>query len=201
MATPRGDRARTQIMAEARGLLVEHGVDGFSLREVARRTGYAPSALYNHFRDKDALVTALAIEAVTALATSLGEVADGPAPARLRALGLAYARFALDHAEEYRVIFDCLANPPHTWEEYVGVAHPFSMIVETCGQGLAEGTLVDPVDVGAAGLAYALWSLVDGHVHLRQKHLARIDGPFDRLFAAALDSLIAGMTASREETR
>lgn len=166
------------------------------MREVARRADLAPSALYNHFEDRDSLVVAVAIESVGTLAGYLGAVGDGPAPERLRGLGLAYARFADEHPEEYRVIFDCLVNPPRTWDSYLEVAHPFSLIVAACAQGLEEGSIVDIQGVGAGGLAYALWALVDGHVHLRAKHLSAVPGPYQEMFAAGLDALIAGYSPS-----
>jgi len=192
--TRRGERGRAEILAAGRELLLERGLDGLSLREVARRAEYAPSALYNHFKDKDELVIALAMGAVGTLAARLSAVAPGPAPERLRGLGQAYVGFAEDHPQEYRVIFDCLANPPHTWDEYVAVAHPFSLIVAACAQGLAEGTIVDRAGVGASGLAYALWALVDGHVHLRAKHLAAVTAPYPAMFDAGLDALLLGLT-------
>jgi AcrR family transcriptional regulator len=188
--TPRGRRASGDILAAGREVLLETGPDRLSLREVARRAGYSPSALYNHFSDRDELVAALAMGSVATLSQYLRAVPAGRAPERLHGLADAYLRFARENPEEYRVVFDCLVNPPHSWDQYVAVADPFSLIVETCAQGLAEGTLADPAGVGASGLAYALWALLDGHVHLRSKHLAAVDGPFDAMMSAALDAMI-----------
>ena len=192
--TARGDRAHREILTAARTVLLERGVDGLSLREVARRADYSPSALYNHFADKDALLAAVAMECVGTLGRYLGAVPPGPAVPRLHALGLAYAAFAEENPAEYAVIFDCLTNPPHTWEQYVAVAHPFSMIVTACEQGLAEGMLADRSGVGASGMAYAMWSLIDGHVHLRAKHLAAVEGPYAAMLSAGIDALLTGLT-------
>jgi AcrR family transcriptional regulator len=198
--TARGDRARADILASARTQLLESGPDGLSLREVARGAGYAPSALYNHFAGREDLVTALAVEAVGTLAAYLEAAPAGTPAERLRGLARAYLAFAREHAEGYRTIFDCLANPPHSWDEYSAVAHPFGLIVEACAAGLANGEFVDPRGVGPSGLAYGFWALVDGHVHLRQKHLSNVDGPYDAMFEAALDATLAGI-ASRRDAR
>ena len=192
--TTRGDRARQEILAAARAILLERGVDGLSLREVARRAEYSPGALYNHFADKNALVAAVAMECIGTLGRYLGPVPPAAAPDRLRNLGLAYVRFAAENPAEYAVIFDCLSNPPQPWDEYVRIARPFAVIVEACEQGLTEGSLTDAHGIGASGLAYALWALVDGHVHLRAKHLAQVDGDYDAMFLAGLDALLRGMT-------
>lgn len=190
----RGNRARAEILGAARGVLLERGVARFSLREVARRAEYSPSALYNHFADKDALVAAVAMECLGALSRSLSTVPPGPAPQRLLDLGLAYASFAAENPAEYAVIFDCLTSPVGEWNHYVAIADPFTLIVATCEQGVVEGSLADDAGVGAAGLAYGLWCLVDGHVHLRGKHLAAVCGPFDVLFAAAIRGYVRGLT-------
>lgn len=194
--TRRGERTVAELLAAARTVLLERGPEGLSMREVARRAELAPSALYNHFRDRESLVVAVAMGSVGVLRAYLEAVCDGPAPERLRALGHAYARFADEHPEEYRVIFDCLVNPPRPWDSYLEVAHPFSLIVQACAQGLAEGSLVDADGVGAGGLAYALWAFVDGHVHLRAKHLSAVPGPYPAMFTAGLDALLAGYAAS-----
>lgn len=192
-STPRGDRARAEIVSAAQSLLAEKGADGFRLREVARRAGYTPAALYNHFSGVDELIVATAMQGVGTLAAYLGEVPPGPAIPRLKGLGHAYVRFAQENEEAYAVVFDKLANPPHTWDEYINVAHPFSVIVATCEAGLTAGELRDPADVGAGGIAYALWCLVHGHVRLRARHLSQIDGDFNRMLDAGIDALLAGV--------
>jgi len=195
--TARGDRARDEILSAARWVLLERGIDGLTLREVARRANYSPAALYNHFADKDALVAAVAMECLGTLTRYLGSVPAGPAPQRLIALGLAYATFAAENPAEYAVIFDCLSNPPSAWEHYAVFARPFAVIVETCQQGLAEGALVDTDGVGASGMAYALWGLAHGHVHLQAKHLAHVSGSYDGMYLAGLHAIVRGMAPAR----
>lgn len=197
--TNRGERTSGEILAAAQELLLESGIEQLSLRAVARRAGLAPSAVYNHFEDKDSIVLALALQSVRSLASSLEQVPEGPAIERLRSLGRAYCSFATERPQEYRVIFDCLVNPPHMWEQYAIVADPFSRIVETCTQGLGEGTLVDRHSVGPSGMAFALWTLVDGYAHLRAKHLSAVEGPFETMLEGALDALLTGFSATEAD--
>jgi AcrR family transcriptional regulator len=50
---------RTQILREALLLFAEHGVEGASLRELARRVGISQPSLYHYFASKEALVEAI----------------------------------------------------------------------------------------------------------------------------------------------
>jgi AcrR family transcriptional regulator len=72
-----GQRAgltRESVLAEARAALAQDGVEGLSMRRLARRLGVAPNALYSHVADRDDLVDAL-------LDHTLNEV-EAPEPQR-----------------------------------------------------------------------------------------------------------------------
>src|ERR1700761_7092322 len=69
-----------EILDAARAHLAVEGPAGLSLRAVARDLGMVPSALYRYFQSRDALLTALIIDAYR----GLGEAA-GSADARVDA--------------------------------------------------------------------------------------------------------------------
>jgi len=191
--TPRGERTRDEILAAATGVVLESGPSAFSLREVARRAHLAPSALYNHFASRDALILALAQSALGTLKEYLGAAPECDSAAdRLRALGRAYFDFAAQRPQEYRLIFECLENPPTTWEAYLGVAEPFLLIVDACETGLASGEFVDRAGQGPGGMAYALWALCHGHASLTAHNLANVQGDLDSLATGGIEALLAG---------
>lgn len=94
--------------------VTQHGVEGFSLRGVARRAGVSAPAVYRHFADKDDLLAAMAVEAWERL---MGMIAEALAKAphdpleQFRANGVSIVRFAVAHPEHFRVI--CI---PHAFE-------------------------------------------------------------------------------------
>jgi AcrR family transcriptional regulator len=98
---------RNALLTAARDLAAEVGVDGFTLREVARRAGVSHTAPYHHFPDKAALVRALAIEAFKILTHDLQEAADGAKKPleQLECIGERYVQFALAHPVEFRFMF------------------------------------------------------------------------------------------------
>jgi len=193
--TARGERTHEEILVAATSVVLESGPVEFSLREVARRAKLTPSALYNHFASREALILALALRALGVLSAYLGAApTDGSAAERLRALGSAYRSFAAQRPQEYRLIFECLENPPTTWEAYLGVAEPFLLIVDACADGLSSGEFVDPAGVGAGGMAYAMWALCHGHASLTARNLVHVEGDFDALAAAGIEALLAGFS-------
>lgn len=197
--TSRGERTTAEILEAARAHLLEAGLEGFSLREVARRADLAPSALYNHFENREALINALAMEAIRQLGGYLEEVPDSlSARERLCALGEAYLRFAASEPQRYRLVFDMLASPTPDWAEYATVAYPFSLIIDAVRAGLDDGEIVDLEGIGASGIAYGLWALVHGFVMLTAHHLANITDDLTGFQRAAISAHVSGLAPSSD---
>lgn len=98
---------RQALLEAARSLINEAGVEALTLREVARRAGVTTGAPYHHFADKAALVAALAEQGLAELdqvAEAALEGIDDPHE-QLRALGVAYVLYAVDHPAEFRLMF------------------------------------------------------------------------------------------------
>jgi AcrR family transcriptional regulator len=89
--------------------IAETGAATLSLRSIARELGITAPAIYNYHPDRDALVTALIVDAYTSLGESQQAAIDAlPADdhkTRLRALGLAYREWAITYPQRYLLIF------------------------------------------------------------------------------------------------
>lgn len=105
-----GDLERALVDA-ASALVAADGVDGCSLRGVARAVGVSPSAAYRHFADREALLAAVARRAYADMgATMRAELDALPARRNPRrrareravAVGVAYVRWALAEPERFR---------------------------------------------------------------------------------------------------
>jgi AcrR family transcriptional regulator len=102
---------RRGLVAAAREILESAGPSALSLRAVARKAGVSPAAPYHHFSCKDQLCEALAESAWVQLNAALEAAADADACApadRLRTLGVAYVRFALENPALYRLMCERL---------------------------------------------------------------------------------------------
>jgi AcrR family transcriptional regulator len=101
-----GEQLRAEIIAAAKDLLAESAnSDAVSIRAVADAVGVTPPSIYLHFADKDALIEAVVGDVFAELDAAMVAAAEGvELPlAKLRAYGLAYVKFAVEHPEHYRV--------------------------------------------------------------------------------------------------
>jgi AcrR family transcriptional regulator len=97
---------REACVAEARAIIAETGVEGLSLREVARRLGVSHQAPYKHYPSRDHLLAEVVARAYADFAAYLDARPHHDEPhADLRGMGEAYVRYALSHPLEYRLMF------------------------------------------------------------------------------------------------
>jgi len=193
---------RRAILDAAMQLVEEEGIDGFTLREVARRAGVSHNAPYHHFEDKAAVVAALAEEGYEMLRESQLAALDAADTyeQRIRALGLDYIRFAAGHTARFRL----MNRPELRAEGEVTAVQAAGMeseapLLDTIVEGQQAGAFAVG-DVGLLGLA--AWSLVHGFATIV------VDGPMraqvtpgpqlDSLAGGAIDVLLDGLRSRSE---
>lgn len=85
------------------------GAPALSLRAIARELKISAPAIYNYFPDRDALVTALIIDAFTSFGDWQLEARDSVSAedheGRMKAIGLAYRSWAHTFPQRYQLIF------------------------------------------------------------------------------------------------
>lgn len=92
----------TTVTTTAVQLVDDGGLEALSLSAVAKDLGVGPSALYTHCDGVDGLRRLVAVAATDNLAATLRNAAIGYAgDEALRALGLAYRRFASDYPGQF----------------------------------------------------------------------------------------------------
>jgi AcrR family transcriptional regulator len=98
---------RTTLLTEAERVLREHGVDGLSLRDLAREAGVSHAAPRRHFATRQALLDALAEEGFARLAAQTRAVAEHVADsrARLHAVATGFVEFATRNAALLELMF------------------------------------------------------------------------------------------------
>jgi AcrR family transcriptional regulator len=97
---------REDLIEIATTMLRTDGISGLSLNKMAKAIGVSAPAAYNHFRNKEGLLAAVAVRGYRKLteikrAILLEPQIDSP----LRAMSLAYLKFACDEPNLYRLMF------------------------------------------------------------------------------------------------
>lgn len=102
-----GDLQRALVDA-GRRLLEREGSAALSLRAVAREAGVSAAAPYHHFKDRAALLYAIAHQGNVALNDAMKAAFEGSEPGRDRiiAVGVTYVEFALKNPALYRLMFE-----------------------------------------------------------------------------------------------
>tara|TARA_E500000305_G_scaffold101950_1_gene95897 strand:+ start:2065 stop:2646 length:582 start_codon:yes stop_codon:yes gene_type:complete len=96
---------RQALLERATEILSEKGVEGLSLRGLARDLGVSHAAPLRHFSTKAELLNAIALEGVCSLIAATKKAdAQPPGPARLRAIMLAYVNWAIANTELHHVL-------------------------------------------------------------------------------------------------
>ncbi|NGM88054.1 TetR/AcrR family transcriptional regulator [Parapusillimonas sp. SGNA-6] len=93
---------RSAILEAAKAVFQEAGLEGANIREIARRAGYTPGALYFHFRNKEEIYGDLLAESLERLNDAVRS-AGGNARTlrgRLVAKAMAFFNFYLDHPRD-----------------------------------------------------------------------------------------------------
>lgn len=89
--------------------IAELGASALSLRAIARDLKITAPAIYNYFPNRDAVVTALIVDAFTSLGDSqkaaIQSIPTNKLEARFTALGLAYREWATQYEQRYQLIF------------------------------------------------------------------------------------------------
>ncbi|MER6437913.1 MULTISPECIES: TetR/AcrR family transcriptional regulator [unclassified Streptomyces] len=151
------------ILTTAREMAEAEGWDYVTTRRLADRIEYSQPVLYQHFKNKDAIVHAVALEGLAELAAELRAARLGTPDPRgaLDAVARAYVDFAARGPVLYQAMLTLDPGDDGTPEETPGTGDAPAPLADV----LAEiGLAVAPVAAGRDGdlLAEVLWSAWHG---------------------------------------
>src|SRR6476659_1333325 len=124
---------RRALVDEALATIRAEGVGELTLREIGARLGVSRTALYRHFADKRALLTAVATEGFRTLRQQLVTAWENGGRGRraFQAMGVAYVSFAVANPSHYRVMFGGFVDSqPHDPELASEGAGAFQALVD-----------------------------------------------------------------------
>lgn len=149
------EQTRDEIKALARQQMAEGGSMSLSLNAIAREMGVAVSGLYRYFDGRDALLTALILDAYHAHADAMEQAEASHRPrtdyaGRLLAVLLAYREWAVTHPSEFALIYGTpVPGYDAPREETVAAAtRAMNIVFSVLGEAHAAGQLAIPAPSG-----------------------------------------------------
>lgn len=170
---------RRALLTATEELVESAGVEGFTLREVARRAGVSHGAPAHHFGDVRGLLSQFTAESFAQLSAAMRR-RRGRAPARpfeqLVASGIGYVEYAITHPARFQLMF---RSERLDWSRPAlaeSAADAFGQLVE-CIDGVSRDAGAPPeLDADKVALA---WSTVHGFATLlidNRNFAARVSG-------------------------
>lgn len=183
---------RKALLAAAEEELTERGIEGFSLRGVAKRAGVSHAAPAHHFRDTGAMLTALAtiaFERLTASMKTCQAEAETTPRAQFIASGVGYIEFAIANRALFKLMFG--SDRPDMDDDGLKLcaSHAFTLLVD----GVRDLNGTDPMvsDAGMLDIA-AAWSVVHGMANLLiANRIGFVRPMLERDFRGTLETLVA----------
>jgi AcrR family transcriptional regulator len=177
---------RNDLIEAGIQLINEDGPKSFSLRKVAARCGVSHTAPYSHFKDVDALISAMGEYVTEQFMNSLHSAVAGKEedPGALAFIGQAYIDFFVKHPHYFQfqyhysgLTFDLDKEQPDDYP-------PFALFRSTAFRMFRKWGL--PEEEHAATLI-ASWALVHGIVALSAASSIKYSGNWTDIFMATLD--------------
>lgn len=197
---------RSKILEAARELFVTRGFEAVSMRQIAEKIEYSPTAIYFHFQDKEALLRELCATDFLAFAGVFQKAAAIPDPIeRLRRLGEAYITFGMERPNHYRLMFMTPHPPVHPEKYALEKGNPeqdaYALLRATVIEAIAAQRflpeLKDPELV-----SQSVWAGVHGVISL---HIAKCNDAWvdwrapQKTARLVTDSLLKGMMRNPAE--
>lgn len=160
---------RESLIQSATAMINEAGIEGLSLRKLADKVGVSRTAPYHHFKDKNALLSAIAEEGFRhwhQIAEEIFQQTNVSNKDKYRQFFYGYIRYAADNPELYDLMFgrtiwkDNSATP-----ELKNIAYPsFQYQVELTRKWQKQGMM--PEDEDTLRLAQVVWATMHGIARL-----------------------------------
>jgi len=155
---------RSELKNAALEILDEEGVEAVSIRKVARNVGVAHSAPANHFKDKKALLTALAIDIFKDISTKANQeltIDNKALSEKIHVFSNALLKYGTHFPNRYRLLWrrDYLNNDDQELNDVMDLI--YNKLLEVLSENQNEA------NVSIESQAIALWSMIHGYITMR----------------------------------
>ena len=157
-----GNLAEALVQA-ALDLIAKVGPAGFSFAEVTRAVGVSPAAPYRHFKDREALMAAIASRGFDKFAETLASAWKEGKPDAMSAfknVGQAYLAFARKEPAYFAAMFEARLSPGSTRELTQATERAFAVLRQSCDALI--GTMPENKRPPSLMMALHVWTMSHG---------------------------------------
>jgi AcrR family transcriptional regulator len=201
MGTPRirrRDMTRQKILDEARKIILTEGLNSLSMRLLAERIDYSPSAIYKYFDSKQEILRAIREEGFAlGLALQAERVpADATPPEKYYLSGKAFLEFAERYPEHYQLMFNSPDEPQGAPDELARAR--FGGLLKMLEEGVESGYFKLPEGYTPLLMVFHSWFVIHGAVMLQRTAMKAYRKEFSALCDTMLRVFIDSVTAKRD---
>jgi len=200
---------RDKILDAARELFVTEGYEGVSMRRVAEKIEYSPTAIYVHFADKEELFRELCHQDYARLAEVFQSSVMSTDPIeRLKQIGMVYVDFGIRNPNHYKFMF-MTPHPPQEVDDSECDVHgnpekdAYAFLKWAVQQAIDAGRFREEVR-DAELISQTLWASVHGVISLEiaKGCDAWVDWrPIKDRIATMMDITFRGLERSAKESQ
>ena len=207
MKTARGKKElaqiREKILESALDIIVVKGLDGLTMRSLAKKTGMTAPNLYNYFSNKDEIYIHIIIRGFEMLYSDLKAVCDihKDKTRRLRAMIDTYMAFGINKPRYYDIMF---TRPTPKYNDYVGtplekiseIEYKISMDIAALSMETAKNVMGPGAgDEILTQRLVQIWSLMHGMITLNNSQvMSYVAESPDNVYKKIIDEFIASLT-------
>ena len=186
---------KDRIFSAAQALVDREGIANLTIRKVAARAGVSPMALYRHFADKDALLSALVSDGLAVWEKIVRSLAARDPMEWLDQLIEAYMDFALKQPHRFDTAFFLPAPDARRYpDDFASGRSPvIAMIMVRIDQARADGRVGDKP---ALEFVLSLSALAQGLVSMLRANRFSDERQFKKLFRSVLRKYIESFSTS-----
>lgn len=167
--TERKEREREEmrklILEAAQKLFLDNGYEKVSIRNIADAIEYSPATIYLYYKDKNELLYALHQHGFTKMVQAFLPLLSLTDPfEKLKEMGRAYIRFAVENPELFDLMF--IMNAPMdklNKEDWIEGDQAFNLLMQVV-QGCMDAGVFEPRDVRVVSMM--IWSGIHGYTAL-----------------------------------
>ena len=191
---------RERLIDAAERLFAAHGLEAVTMRQLAAEIGVSPMTPYRYFADKGAILAAVRARAFRRHAEALDAARTGKGGdiTSTSSVSRAYVRFALEHPEAYKLMFDVEQPDAADYPELVAAGERSRANMTAYLRDLiAAGVLRADADADLIG--HMFWSALHGAIQLHLAGYLKAPIEAEQLGEALVDTIWRGVLAGQRD--